>query len=107
MNSPNAQAYNKTNATIISIGITWRERGCDSEKFGTRITWFRVTVEKISMIKVLGTKSEFWKVLGSSLENCRGTGELDLQFRTTRGFKLQKKWRAKYWSVNRFEHPRA
>jgi hypothetical protein len=38
MNSPNAQAYNQTNATIIRIGIAWRERGYDFENFGTRIT---------------------------------------------------------------------
>jgi hypothetical protein len=42
-----AQAYNHINATIISIGTDSRERGYDSENFGTRITRFGVTVEKI------------------------------------------------------------
>jgi hypothetical protein len=37
-NSPNTQAYNDTNATIIRIGIAQREREHDSENFGTRIT---------------------------------------------------------------------
>jgi hypothetical protein len=37
INSPNAQAYNHTNAAIIRIGIARRERGRDSENFGTRI----------------------------------------------------------------------
>jgi hypothetical protein len=37
-NSPNAQAYNHTNATIIRIGIAQREREHDSQNFSTRIT---------------------------------------------------------------------
>jgi hypothetical protein len=36
--SSNAQAYNHTNATIIRIKIPLRERGCDYENFGARIT---------------------------------------------------------------------
>jgi hypothetical protein len=36
--SLNAQAYNHINVTIISIGTDGRERGYDSENFGTRIT---------------------------------------------------------------------
>jgi hypothetical protein len=45
--SLNAQAYNHINATIISIGTDWRDRGYDYENFGTRITWFGITVEKV------------------------------------------------------------
>jgi hypothetical protein len=52
--SLNAQAYKHINATIISIGIDWRERGYDSENFGTRITWFEVMVEKIWSFEVSG-----------------------------------------------------
>jgi hypothetical protein len=37
-NSPNAQAHNHTNAIIICMGIASRDRGCDSENFGIRIT---------------------------------------------------------------------
>jgi hypothetical protein len=51
--SLNAQAYNHINATIIIIGTDWRDRGYDSENFGTRITRFRVTVEKIWRFEVL------------------------------------------------------
>jgi hypothetical protein len=72
MNSLNAQADNHTNATIIRIWIALRERGCDSENFSIRITWFSVTVEKIWRFEVARTKLGFWKVLGSSLKNCRG-----------------------------------
>jgi hypothetical protein len=32
------------------------KRGCDSENFGTRITWFGVTGEKIWKKEVLGAK---------------------------------------------------
>jgi hypothetical protein len=64
MNSPNTQAHNKTNATIISIGIVWRERGCDFENFGARIIEFGVVVEKIWLKDVMGVKWNFWKVLG-------------------------------------------
>jgi hypothetical protein len=38
MNSPNAQAYNHINATIIRIRIALRGGGCDPNNFGTRIT---------------------------------------------------------------------
>jgi hypothetical protein len=58
-NSPNAQAYNHTYAIIIRIGLAGRERGHDSKNFGTRITYFGVTVEKISGFEVLGLKLEF------------------------------------------------
>jgi hypothetical protein len=61
-NSPYAQAYNQINATIISIRIAWRERGCDFANFGIRIIWFEVTVEKIWTFDVLGAKLVFWKV---------------------------------------------
>jgi hypothetical protein len=47
MISHNAQAYSQTIATIMRMGIARRERGCDPEKFDTRITYFGVTVEKI------------------------------------------------------------
>jgi hypothetical protein len=63
-NSPNAQAYNETDATIIRIGIAWRERGCDSKNFSTRITYFRVTVEKIWKKEVLGVNQDFGKFQG-------------------------------------------
>jgi hypothetical protein len=62
--SLNAQAYNHINATIISIGIDWREGGYDSENFGTRIIWFRVTVEKIWSFEVLGAIYEFGRRYG-------------------------------------------
>jgi hypothetical protein len=61
MKSPNAWAYNQINATIIRIGIAQRERGCDPEYLGTRITWFRVTVGKVWRFEVAGTKLEFHK----------------------------------------------
>jgi hypothetical protein len=35
---PNAQTYNHTNTTTIRIEIAYRERDCDSENFGTRMT---------------------------------------------------------------------
>jgi hypothetical protein len=66
--SCNAQAYNHINATIMRIGIAWRERGCDSENFGTRIIWFRVTIEKIWRKEVQRPKLEFWKPLGLKYE---------------------------------------
>jgi hypothetical protein len=47
-----------------------------------------VIVEKIWMKEVLGSKLGFWKVLGSSLENCRGSGEMDLQYGESGGVKL-------------------
>jgi hypothetical protein len=47
MISPNAQDYSQTIATIMRMGIAQRERGCDPEKFDTRITCFGVMVEKI------------------------------------------------------------
>jgi hypothetical protein len=53
MSSHNTQAYNQTNATIISIGTTGKERGCDYENISTRITLFRVTVEKMWMKEFL------------------------------------------------------
>jgi hypothetical protein len=68
MSSPNAQAYNHTNATIIRIVIVWREGGCDSKNFGTRITWFRVTVEKIWRKEVWRANLEIWKGSGVYLE---------------------------------------
>jgi hypothetical protein len=68
MNSPNTQAYNHTNATTISRGIDWRESGYDFENFGTRITWFRVMVEKIWMKEVSGAKWSFQEVLGVYLK---------------------------------------
>jgi hypothetical protein len=68
MNSPNAQAYNHTNGTIIWIGIAWREKGCDPENFGGRITWFEVTVEKIWRIEVVCTKLKLRKSHGLKLE---------------------------------------
>jgi hypothetical protein len=71
MNCPNSQAYNHTNTTIIRIGIARRERGCDSENFGTRITLFRVTAEKIWRFEVLGAKIRIWKVLGLISEFAR------------------------------------
>jgi hypothetical protein len=68
MNSPNAQAYNHTNVTTISIWIDWRARGYDSKNFGTRITWFGVMIEKIWMKEVLGAKCSFQEVLGVYLK---------------------------------------
>jgi hypothetical protein len=59
MNSPNAQAYNHTNATIIRIWMTWKERGRDFENYGIRITWLGVMVEKIWRKEVVGLKYEF------------------------------------------------
>jgi hypothetical protein len=54
-----------------------KERGSDSEDFGTRITGLGVVVEKIWMKEVLkGGKLAFWKVLVVYFENCRGSGEL-------------------------------
>jgi hypothetical protein len=35
---PNAQAHNHTNAVIIRICIDRKDRECDYENFGTRIT---------------------------------------------------------------------
>jgi hypothetical protein len=56
-----AQAYNQTNPIMINIGIACRERRCDSKNFGTRITWFDVTIGKIWRFEVAETKLEFWK----------------------------------------------
>jgi hypothetical protein len=68
MNSPNAQAYNHTNATIIILGIVWRKRECDSKNLGTRITWFRVTVEKIWRKEVQRANWNYGMVQGVYLE---------------------------------------
>jgi hypothetical protein len=43
-------------------------------------------VEKISRFEVWRAKLEFWKVLGASLENCKGPGENDSQFLLKEGF---------------------
>jgi hypothetical protein len=52
MNSPNAQAYNHTNATTIRIWMTWKEKGHDFDNCGIRITGLGVTVENIWLIEV-------------------------------------------------------
>jgi hypothetical protein len=57
--SLNAQAYNQINATIIRIRIAWREIGCDSKNFGTRITRIGVAVEKIWRFEGLRAKLEY------------------------------------------------
>jgi hypothetical protein len=74
--------------TIIRIRIALRERGCDSKNFGTRITWFRVTVEKIWRKEIWRAKIWVWKVLGTYFEICRGFGEFDLQFGAKGGVKV-------------------
>jgi hypothetical protein len=40
-------AINQSNATDMSYMNVQKERGSDSKNFGTRITGFRVVVEKI------------------------------------------------------------
>jgi hypothetical protein len=42
-----SRAINQSNATDMGYMIAYRERGSDSENFGTRITGFGVVVEKI------------------------------------------------------------
>jgi hypothetical protein len=81
-NYPNTQS---NNATIISLGIAWKERGYDSENSGTRITWFGVTVGEMWKKEILGPKFGFRKVQGASLENSRGSSELDSKFGAWRG----------------------
>jgi hypothetical protein len=49
---------------IIRIRISLRERGCDSESFGTRITGFGVTVERFEGLKFGGPKLEFGSFKG-------------------------------------------
>jgi hypothetical protein len=76
--SLNAQVYNYINATIISTGIDWRERGYDFENFGARITWFGVTVEKIWRKEVMGAKIWIWEGLRAYLKDSRGSSGKDL-----------------------------
>jgi hypothetical protein len=49
-----AQAINQQNATNMCYMNAQRERGSDSENFGTRITEFRVVVENIWSFEVSG-----------------------------------------------------
>jgi hypothetical protein len=49
-----AQAINQQNATNMCYMDAQRERGSDSENFGTRITEFRVVVENIWSFEVSG-----------------------------------------------------
>jgi hypothetical protein len=46
-------AINQSNATDMCYMNALKERGSDSENFGTRITGFGVVVEKIRIFEVL------------------------------------------------------
>jgi hypothetical protein len=90
MNSPNAQAYNHTNGTIIWIGIAWREKGCDPENFGGRITWFEVTVEKIWRIEVVCTKLKLRKSHGAKIGILESLQGYICEYRMCRGLLYKK-----------------